>query len=142
MTLTRRSFIKTSTALATGLVAPTYLKAGTLSASDRVNVALIGCRSMGWSDLMSFLSSGEVHCLALCDIDQSVLDSKAKSWLPGRRQEFQLYSDYRQVLDRKDIDSGDYRHPDHWHCLQFVGACKAGKDVYVGSDCQLHASVT
>ena len=131
MTLTRRSFIKTSTALATGLVAPTYLKAGTLSASDRVNVALIGCRSMGWSDLMSFLSSGEVHCLALCDIDQSVLDSKAKELASRQEAQFQLYSDYRRVLDRKDIDAVIIGTPDHWHCLQFVDACKAGKDVYV-----------
>ncbi|HHU97164.1 MAG: twin-arginine translocation signal domain-containing protein [Bacteroidota bacterium] len=40
MTLTRRSFIKTSAALAAGLAVPTYLKAGTLSSSDRVNMAL------------------------------------------------------------------------------------------------------
>ncbi|MGI6574079.1 MAG: Gfo/Idh/MocA family protein [Fermentimonas sp.] len=131
MTITRRSFIKTSTALAAGLTAPTYLKASTLSASDRVNVALIGCRSMGWSDLKSFLSSDEVHCLALCDIDQPVLESRAKELASLQEAKFQLYSDYRRMLERKDIDAVIIGTPDHWHCLQFVDACKAGKDVYV-----------
>ena len=110
MTLTRRSFIKTSTALAAGLAAPTYLKASMRSASDRVNVALIGCRSMGWGDLMNILSLGNVHCLALCDIDQSVLDSKAKSWHPGRRPSSSS-TPITGGCSTAKISARDYRHP-------------------------------
>jgi predicted dehydrogenase len=49
--------------------------------------------------------------------------------LQGKKPD--TYSDYRKLLDRKDIDVVIIGTPDHWHCLQFVDACKAGKDVYV-----------
>ena len=64
MTITRRSFLKKSSyAVATGIAMPTYLKSATLgvSANDKINVALIGCRNMGWSNLMSFMKSDEVR---------------------------------------------------------------------------------
>lgn len=134
MTITRRSFLKkTSYAVAAGLTMPTYLRSATpgVSANDKINVALIGCRSMGWSNLSDFLLSDEVQCLALCDIDKSILDSRAKDLSALRKEKFDLYSDYRRILDRKDIDAVIIGTPDHWHCLQFVDACKAGKDVYV-----------
>lgn len=134
MTITRRSFLKKSSiAIAAGLTMPTYLHATTtgVSANDKINVALIGCRSMGWSNLSDFLLSDEVQCLALCDIDKSILDSRAKELSSMRKEKFKLYNDYRDILDRKDIDAVIIGTPDHWHCLQFVDACKAGKDVYV-----------
>src|SRR5690625_902077 len=134
MTITRRSFLKKSTyAMATGIAMPGYLKTTVngVSANDQINVALIGCRSMGWSNLSGFLLSDEVRCLALCDIDQSVLNNRAKELSSIQEGEFELYSDYRRILDRKDIDVVIIGTPDHWHCLQFVDACKAGKDVYV-----------
>lgn len=134
MTITRRSFLKKSSiAAATGLTMPAYLKSASfgVSANDKINVALIGCRGMGWSNLMSFLNTNEVRCLALCDIDISVLDSRAKELATIQKEKFELYDDYRRVLDRQDIDAVIIGTPDHWHCLQFVDACKAGKDVYV-----------
>lgn len=134
MTITRRSFLKKSSiAAATGLTMPAYLKSASfgVSANDKINVALIGCRGMGWSNLRSFLNTNEVRCLALCDIDKSVLDSRAKELATIQKEKFELYDDYRRVLDRQDIDAVIIGTPDHWHCLQFVDACKAGKDVYV-----------
>jgi predicted dehydrogenase len=134
MKITRRSFFKkTSYAVAAGLTIPAYLRSATpgVSANDKINVALIGCRSMGWADLSDFLLSDEVQCMALCDIDKSILDSRAKDLSTLRKEKFDLYSDYRRILDRKDIDAVIIGTPDHWHCLQFVDACKAGKDVYV-----------
>lgn len=112
---------------------PAYLKAATggVPANDRINVALIGCRNMGWGDLSDLLATGQVNCLALCDIDKSVLDSRAKDLSARQETKFDLYGDYRRILDRKDIDAVVIGTPDHWHCLQFVDSCKAGKDIYV-----------
>ena len=134
MTLTRRSFLKQSSIIAAaGLGAPAYLNAATsaVSANDKINVALIGCKNMGWANLTDFLLHDDVQCVALCDIDKSILDSRAKELSGTQKAKFDLYSDYRKVLDRKDIDAVIIGTPDHWHCLQFVDACKAGKSVYV-----------
>ena len=102
-----------------------------MGANDVINVALIGCRSMGWADLSSMMKNPGVACVALCDVDQEVLDRRTadaeKNW--GRRPI--QYRDYRQVLENKDIDAVIVGTPDHWHCLIMTDACAAGKDVYV-----------
>lgn len=121
---------------ATGLVMPSILTdnnlfARTVAANDRVNVALIGCRGMGWSDLNDFLIHPEINCIALCDIDKGILESRASELEKRTNKRPALYGDYRKLLDRKDIDAVIIGTPDHWHCLQLVDACAAGKDVYV-----------
>ena len=69
--------------------------------------------------------------MALCDVDQTVLDNRTaeagKNW--GKRPD--QYRDYRRVLERQDIDAVIIGTPDHWHCLIMTDACAAGKDVYV-----------
>lgn len=132
--ITRRVFLRRSaSALAAGILVPQVLKAQTLGAapSDQLRVALIGCKSMGWKDLTTFMKHAGVSCVALCDIDNNILESCAdqarKLW--GTRPE--TYTDYRRVLDRKDVDAVIIATPDHWHCLMMTDACAAGKDVYV-----------
>lgn len=134
MTLSRRSFlIKSSCALAGGFAIPGFAKAsGTaVSANDTINVALIGCRNMGWSNLSDFLLNKDVQCLALCDVDETILNKRANELSGRQANKFELYDDYRRILDRKDIDAVIIGTPDHWHCLQFLHACEAGKDIYV-----------
>jgi predicted dehydrogenase len=139
MTINRRTFIKSSAALAAGMAVPATATAflSTTSTSratppgDIINVGLIGCRSMGWSDLSDFLQHKEVRCLALCDIDKNILSARAEELTKSQGKKPDTYGDYRELLDRKDIDAVIIGTPDHWHCLQFVDACKAGKDVYV-----------
>jgi len=134
MTLSRRSFlIKSSYAMAAGFAVPGFLNSSNkLSpASDRINVALIGCRNMGWSNLVDFLPNPDVQCLALCDIDSTILSKRAQELSGKQQMKFDLYSDYRKILDRKDIDAVIIGTPDHWHCLQFIHACEAEKDIYV-----------
>ena len=128
MTVTRRNFIKSSTILAAGVAMPAWSKT---SANDQVNVALIGCRSRGWGVLSSFLSHPEVRCVALADVDQSILSSRSEELEKKQSLKADVYGDYRKILERKDVDIVIIGTPDHWHCLQFVDACKAGKDVYV-----------
>lgn len=135
--LSRRNFIRHSaSAIAAGLVMPSLLNennvfARTVGANDKINVALIGCKNMGWADLSDFLLHPEVNCVALCDIDRNILGEKASELEKLRDKKASLYSDYRKLLDRKDIDAVIIGTPDHWHCLQMVDACAAGKDVYV-----------
>ena len=127
MTLTRRSFLKQSSIIAAaGLGAPAYLNAATsaVSASDKINVALIGCKNMGWTNLVDFLLHDHVQCVALCDIDKSILDTKAKELSGMQKAKFDLYSDYQKVLDRKDIDAVIIGTPDHWHCQIGRASCR------------------
>lgn len=134
---TRRNFLRQSaTAIAAGLILPETLRAGIPAQkkpapSDQLNIALIGCRSMGWANLSDTMNHPGLNCIALCDIDSGILNNRAaeaeKNW--GRRPE--LFGDYRRLLERKDLDAVIIGTPDHWHCLMMTDACAAGKDVYV-----------
>jgi predicted dehydrogenase len=86
---------------------------------------------MGFVDLKAFLTHPEVECIALCDIDDQVLNRRAADVekLRGKKPA-NLYKDWRKLIDNKDIDVVIVGTPDHWHCLQMVSACEAGKDVY------------
>ena len=130
---TRRNFLRNSAIAAAGLtIAPTL--SGTtkgIQTSDRINVGLIGCNGQGFSDLSEFLRHPEIECLALCDIDDSVLNRRASNVEKVRgKKPANLYKDWRKVIDNKDINLVIVGTPDHWHCMQMVAACEAGKDVY------------
>ncbi|HEX9956170.1 MAG TPA: Gfo/Idh/MocA family oxidoreductase, partial [Fibrella sp.] len=143
MTTSRRQFLQNTTQLAASAGLATWLPAEGLaaesrlfSAADTISVALIGCNSMGWADLSSMLKHPGVRCVALCDVDQNVLNRRAADLekLPSTvasTQKATLYTDFRKLLENKDIDAVIIGTPDHWHCLPAVMACQAGKDVYV-----------
>ena len=130
---TRRVFIRNTalTGAALGLV-PTL--SGTLvgcSPSDRINVGVIGCNGQGFADLTAFLDHPQVECVALCDIDENVLNKRAADVEKIRgKKPANLYKDWRKLIENKDINVVIIGTPDHWHCLQMVAACDAGKDVY------------
>jgi len=131
MNITRRNFLKTTAAAAVVLPTMGAGALGKVSANDKLNVALIGCRNMGWSNLTDFLLDNDVECVALCDIDKSVLDNRKAELVKMGKKEPAIFGDYRKLLERKDIDAVIIGTPDHWHCLHTVDACAAGKDVYV-----------
>ena len=131
MQLTRRNFLKTTAAAAVMLPTMGAKALSNVSANDKINVAVIGCRNMGWSNLVDFLPINEVECVALCDIDKSVLDNRTAELEKMGRKKPALYADYRKLLESKDVDAVIIGTPDHWHCLHMVDACAAGKDVYV-----------
>ena len=131
MYITRRDFLKTTAAAAVVLPTMGAGALGKVSANDKINVALIGCKNMGWGDLTDLLQNSEIECVALCDIDQTILEDKKAELVKMGRKAPVLYGDYRKLLDRKDVDVVIIGTPDHWHCLQMVDACAAGKDVYV-----------
>ena len=129
--ITRRNFLKTTAAATVVLPGMSMNAFGKVSANDKINVGLIGCKGMGWSNLSDFLLNKEIECLALCDIDQSILSSRTADLVNKGKKKPDVYGDYRKILDRKDIDAVIIGTPDHWHCLQMTDACAAGKDVYV-----------
>src|SRR3989442_10973184 len=104
-----------------------------VAASDRVRLGFIGPGRQGRGLLGSFLRQPECDVVALCDVYKPSLDEALATIAkrdPERRAP-QLEADLRRVLDRKDIDAVVIASPDHWHALQTVMACQAGKDVYV-----------
>ncbi|MCY1719909.1 Gfo/Idh/MocA family oxidoreductase [Prolixibacteraceae bacterium Z1-6] len=132
MSSNRRDFIKHSAMAAAAVgVAPTILNA-CASPAEKVNVALIGCRSMGFSDLKSFLrEKNNVECVAMCDVDSNILESKAAEVekMTGIRPK--TYKDFRHVLDNEDVQVVIIGTPDHWHANIMIRALEAGKHVYV-----------
>jgi predicted dehydrogenase len=132
MNSNRRSFIKNTAVIAVGVgVAPTMLNA-CASPAEKVNVGLVGCRSQGFSDLKSFLrKENNVECVALCDVDQHILEDRAAEVEKMTQKKPIVYSDFRKLLENPDIDAVIVGTPDHWHAIVMMSALQAGKHVYV-----------
>ena len=76
---TRRMFLKKTAITTAGIgLAPAFSTVFARSApSDRINIGLIGCNGMGFANLKEFLNHSKVECLALCDVDENVLNQRA-----------------------------------------------------------------
>lgn len=101
--------------------------------SDQVRIGAIGINGMGWSNVTAALKVPGVTIAAICDVDQNVIDKRLADLekMGIDTKKVQVYRDYRKLLDQKDIDAVIIGTPDHWHALQMIHACEAGKDVYV-----------
>lgn len=64
--------------------------------------------------------------VAIADVDRQIAE-KAREQFGGKAD---LYEDYRQLLDRPDVDAVMIGTPDHWHTTMAINACRAGKDIY------------
>ncbi|MDB5351805.1 MAG: oxidoreductase domain protein [Planctomycetota bacterium] len=118
---TRRSFLAATAAVAF----PAIIPARVFGANDRVITGHIGVGGQGTSNLKAFLKNAG----ALCDVDSNRLSLAAKV-VAAIGSPCDTFSDYRKLLDRKDIDAVVISTPDHWHALTTIHACQAGKDVY------------
>jgi predicted dehydrogenase len=125
MRLSRREF--TWSALAAGTAAATHASGSILSANDRLQVGFIGVGNRGRQVLDAFREVPGVAITALCDVYEPYLDA-ANKLLGGSVATFK---DYRKLLESKDVNAVVIATPDHWHALQFIDACNAGKDIYV-----------
>ena len=105
---------------------------GQSAPSNKIKIALIGCRNQGWANLRAFLQYPGTECVSLCDVDDQWLYQRASEVeeMTGKKPP-QLVKDWRRVIDNKDVDMVIIGTPDHWHCLQLVAACEAGKDSFV-----------
>ncbi|MGJ7032676.1 Gfo/Idh/MocA family protein [Niabella hirudinis] len=134
----RRKFIAHSSALALGGLALQSFNSLNFSrintaVDDQIRIGAIGINGMGWSDTLSMLKNPGVTLAALCDVDKNVLDNRMRELSKKNidTSKIKTYTDYRSLLDRKDIDAVIIGTPDHWHALIMIHAVQAGKDVYV-----------
>lgn len=97
------------------------------AANDRIGIGVIGCGGMGSMDLADFQKQPEAEIVAVCDVYDTNLE-KAHALTGGKARK---YTDFRKVLDDREVDVVVIATPDHWHPLITVSACNAGKDVYV-----------
>jgi len=129
----RRDFIKDVSVASTGalLSFPLIGKSMKNSANESVNVAVIGIHGRGKDHYRSLAQVPNVNIVAICDIDQRLIPEAVADIekLTGKKPKVE--TEYRKILDNKDIDAVTIATPNHWHALQTIWACQAGKDVYV-----------
>jgi myo-inositol 2-dehydrogenase/D-chiro-inositol 1-dehydrogenase len=126
---TRRGFLKISAAAGAAIpyvfTADAEERAKPRSKNDRLRIGAIGMRYQGTVIALKAQAHGDI--VAICDVDRHVREQARASF--GSTPS--IYEDYRQLLDRNDVDVVTIGTPDHWHTKMAVDACRAGKDVYV-----------
>jgi predicted dehydrogenase len=136
----RREFHRVAgTAAAAVALAP----GAVLGAAERVRLGFIGVGNRGCQLLKGFLAQSDAQVVTLCDVYAPYLNAAYDRVdprfanlggripkMPEVTASVERVSDFRRVLDRKDIDAVVIATPDHWHAIQTIEACRAGKDVY------------
>ena len=123
MSATRRNFLASLTAASYGRI---------MGANSRIQVGFIGYGLIGAQHVYDFKNQRDVDLAAMSDVYQPRLEQGIQAC--GDRAaggKAKAYSDFRRLLDDKDIQAVVVSTPDHWHALMTMMACEAGKDVYV-----------
>jgi predicted dehydrogenase len=149
--MNRRQFLKSTV----GVIGFPYIisssvsgKNGAIAPSNRIVMGCIGTGGQGTSNMHAFLQMRDVHIAAVCDVETEsnfYLGDKTFGREPARRAVNKHYSkessagdykgcasykDFRELLEREDIDAVTVCTPDHWHGLISAAAAKSGKDIY------------
>ncbi len=130
----RRQFLGATVATGVaGLASPTIIPAAALGrrgrrgANDRIQLGIIGVGSMGLANLNNCAKHDDVEVTGVCDVWKSRRDRVVARY----KRSAKGYHDYHEMLARPDIDAVIIATPPHWHTLQAVDACAAGKDIYL-----------
>lgn len=129
---TRRKFLKTAAATATASTLPRWFteeaeaaepKDVPRAANERPALALVGCGGRGRGVAGQAAALGDI--VAVCDVDDAHLALAKELWPKAAG-----YQDFRNVMQRGDVDAVICGTVDHWHTLVSIAAMRAGKDVY------------
>jgi predicted dehydrogenase len=122
--MSRRGFLKgTAKAASAALAVPCLIPEGALAgANDRIGVGYIGLGARGNHILHHLPEDAEI--VAVCDVDARRVAAVAEG------QKYATSGDYHELLDNRDVAAVVITTPDHWHALQSIEACQAGKDVF------------
>lgn len=125
--INRRDFMKRAAITTAGVsLSMAGLSTGSvLGANDRIRLGVIGTGRQGIDNMQNFMRHG-VEVAGVCDVYQPNLQNGLKA-AGGKAK---TYTDFRRLIEDKEIDVVINATPDHWHALPTVEACKAGKDVY------------
>jgi predicted dehydrogenase len=125
----RRDFLTTSArgALGAGLALSAANWNSVLGANDRVRLGVIGTGNRGGDVMAVFQAQPGVEVVALCDC----YDRHLNAALAKTAGKAKTYTDYRALLDSKEVDAVLIATPDHWHAQMGIDALHAGKDIYI-----------
>lgn len=142
---TRRDFIRGSVAatVAASTIIPAHVlgRDGATAASEKITLGIIGIGPRCTYDLKAMLPFGDVRCVAIADVQAKRREAgKALVDQHYGDSSCQLYRDFRELLDRQDIDAVLIATGDRWHAAASIAAAKAGKDVYSEKPCGITIS--
>ncbi len=140
--LHRRGFLKTAAAAGTAALAPMIVPSsvlgldGAVPPSERIIVGGIGIGNRGTYDLSCFLEQKDVQFVCVCDVKESRRQT-VKTMVDKHygTESCSMYRDFRELLDRKDVDAVLIATGPNWHATAAVSAAKAGKDMYCEKPC-------
>jgi len=133
----RRTFLKSSVAslgvaaLAGRVWAQAAAGSSALGANDKIRTAVVGLHGRGHDHVDAWLSTPGVELVALCDVDQNVLNKAADAVDKRTGGKVGRVVDIRKLLEDKSLNAISIATPNHWHTLAAFWAMQAGKDVYV-----------
>ncbi|MGQ9574317.1 MAG: Gfo/Idh/MocA family protein [Thermoguttaceae bacterium] len=132
----RRAFLKASAAAGAAALAVPAFAPGAVGANEKVRIGLVGLGGRMSAHVASLAAmTKDVQIVALCDCDLNRLDQAGTNYPPLAGKKLTLYDDQRRLFDDKGVDAVSFATQDHWHALQTIWACQAGKDVYIEKPC-------
>ncbi len=135
----RRHFLKSAIAASSApFVLPSSVWGAETKPSERLTMGFIGMGKQNRGLLNGFMGRSTTEVVAVCDVDstrreralQQVNERYASRGKPEGWNGCKAYNDFRELLDRRDIDAVCIATPDHWHAIITIAALDSGKDVY------------
>jgi len=136
---TRRNFLKSTAGAALGVVGfPCVVRStalggsGAVAPSERITLGCVGTGPQGTDDMRNFLSQKDCQVTAICDLKAPIREATKKLVDEHyQNSDCATYTDYRELIARKDIDAVLIATCDHWHVLVALEAARAGKAIYL-----------